>query len=138
MILSWLGSHGCGLCLKMATAVFAARVGTGVQPLQGENYTYSRVLGHIQLLIRPHFHRVVNPSILPPSSPHPPVESDEVQGEGVSCTDLGWVRDMIVDIYICICLHRKPQPIHWLLFIPLHPLKSLHTDGDMNLSRPWG
>ena len=23
-------------------------------------------------------------------------------------------------------------------FIPLHPLKSLHTDGDVNLSRPWG
>ena len=99
----------------MATAVFAARVGTGVQPLLGENYMYSRVLGHVQLLIRSHFHRVVKPSILPPSSPHPPVESDEVQGEGVSCTDLGWVRDMIMDIYICICLHRKPQPIHWLL-----------------------
>ena len=63
MVLSWLGSHGCGLCLKMATAVFAARVGTGVQPLQGENYTYSRVLGHVQLFIRLHFHRVVNPSI---------------------------------------------------------------------------
>ena len=78
----------------------AARVGTGVQPLQGENYTYSRVLGHVQLLIRPHFHRVVNLSILPPSSPLPPVESDEVQGEGVSCTDLGWVRDMIMDIYM--------------------------------------
>ena len=61
----------------------AARVGTGVQPLQGENYTYSRVFGHVQLLIRPHFHRVVNPIILPPSSPLPPVESDEVQGEGV-------------------------------------------------------
>ena len=71
------------LCLKMVTAVFAARVGTCVQPLQGENYTYSRVLGHVHLLIRLHFHRVVNPSILPPSSPHPPVESDEVQGEGV-------------------------------------------------------
>ena len=61
----------------------AARVGTGVQPLQGENYMYSRVLGQVQLLIRLHFHRVVNPSILPPSSPLPPVESDEVQGEGV-------------------------------------------------------
>ena len=86
----------------MATAVFAARVGTGVQPLQGENYTYIRILGHVQLLIRPHFHRVVNPSILPPSSPLPPVESDEVQGEGVSCTDLGWVRDIFLNIYIYI------------------------------------
>ena len=104
MIPSWLGSHGCGLCLKMATAVFAARVGTGVQPLQGENYTYSHVLGHVQLLIRPHFHRVVNPSILPPSSPLPPVESDEVQGEGVSCTDLGWVRDMITELYVYACI----------------------------------
>ena len=86
----------------------AARVGTSVQTLQGENYTYSRVLGHVQLLIRLHFHRVVNPSIQPPSCPLPPMESDEVHGEGVSCTDLGWVRDMIMDIYICICLHRKP------------------------------
>ena len=25
----------------------AVRVGTGVQPLQGEIYTYSRVLGHV-------------------------------------------------------------------------------------------
>ena len=100
MIPSWLGSHGCGLCLKMATVVFAARVGTGVQPLQGENYMYSRVLGHVHLLIRLHFHRVVNPSILPPSSPLPLVESDEVQGEGVSCTDLGCVRDMIMDKYM--------------------------------------
>ena len=52
-------------------------------PLQGEKYTYSCVLGQVQLLIRLHFHRVVNPSILHPSSPLPPVESDEVQGEGV-------------------------------------------------------
>ena len=100
MVLSWLGSHGCGLCLKMATAFFVVRVGIGVQPLQGEDYAYSRVLGHVQLLIRPHFHRVVNPSILPPSSPLPLVESDEVQGEGVSCTNPGWVRDMIMDIYM--------------------------------------
>ena len=89
---------------QLGRSRLAARVGTGVQPLQGENYTYSRVLGHVQLLIRPHFHRVVNPSILPPSSPLPPVESDEVQGEGVSCTDLGWVRDMIMDIYVYACI----------------------------------
>ena len=63
---------------QLGRSRLAARVGTGVQPLQGENYTYSRILSHVQLLIRPHFHRVVNPSILPPSSPLPPVESDEV------------------------------------------------------------
>ena len=37
----------------------AARVGTGVQPLQGENYMYSRILSLVQLLIRLHFYRVV-------------------------------------------------------------------------------
>ena len=120
MISSWLGSHGCGLCLKMATAVFAARVGTGVQPLHGENYTYSRVLDHVQLLIRPHFHRVVNPSILPPSSPHPPVESDEVQGEGVSSTDLGWVRDMIMDIYVYACIGNPSLSFGYFLYLCIH------------------
>jgi hypothetical protein len=30
------------------------RVDPAVQPLQGENYTYSRVLGHGHLLIRLH------------------------------------------------------------------------------------
>jgi hypothetical protein len=35
------------------------RVGPSVQPLQGENYTYSRILGHEHLLIRLRFHRVV-------------------------------------------------------------------------------
>jgi hypothetical protein len=98
----------------------AARVGTGVQPLQGENYTYSRVLGHVQLLIRPHFHRVVNPSILPPSSPLPPVESDEVQGEGVSCTDLGWVRDMIMDIYVYACIRNPSLSFGYFLYLCIH------------------
>ena len=100
--------------------VFAARVGTGVQPLQGEKYTYSRVLGHVQLMIRPHFHRLVNPSILPPSSPHPPVESDEVQGEGVSCTDLGWVRDMIMDIYVYACIGNPSLSIGYFLYLCIH------------------
>jgi len=98
----------------------AARVGTGVQPLQGENYTYSRVLGHVQLLIRPHFHRVVNPSILPPSSPLPPVESDEVQGEGVSCTDLGCVRDMIMDIYVYACIGNPSLSFGYFLYLCIH------------------
>jgi hypothetical protein len=35
------------------------RVGPNVQPLQGENYTYSHILGHVQLLIQFHFHRLV-------------------------------------------------------------------------------
>ena len=56
---------------QLGRSRLAARVGTGVQPLQGENYTYSRILGHVQLLIRPHFHRVLNPSILPPYTPLP-------------------------------------------------------------------
>ena len=98
----------------------AARVGTGVQPLQGENYTYTRVLGHVQILIRPHFHRVVNPSILPPSSPLPPVESDEVQGEGVSCTDLGWVRDMILDIYVYACIGNPSLSFGYFLYLCIH------------------
>ena len=120
MVLSWLGSHGCGLCLKMATAIFAVRVGTGVQPLQGENYTYNHVLGHVQLLIRSHFHRVVNHSILPPSSPLPPVELDELQGEGVSCTDLGWVRDMIMDIYVYACIGNPSLSFGYFLYLCIH------------------
>ena len=48
---------------QLGRSRLAARVGTGVQPLQGENYTYSRVLSHVHLLIRLHFHRVVNLSI---------------------------------------------------------------------------
>ena len=105
---------------QLGRSWLAARVGTGVQPLQGENYMYSRVLGHVQLLIRPHFHRVVNPSILPPSSPHPPVESDEVQGEGVSCTDLGWVRDMIMDIYVYACIGNPSLSIGYILCLCIH------------------
>ena len=44
------------------------RVATGVQPLLGENYTYSRILDHVQLWI---WHHTVGRSIyifLPPSS----------------------------------------------------------------------
>jgi len=56
----------------------AARVGTGVQPLQGENYTYSRILGHVHLLIRLHFHRVVNSSFSTSLWSTSPLESEEV------------------------------------------------------------
>ena len=34
-------------CQSVGLRLAAIRVGTGVQPLQGENYTYSRVLGHV-------------------------------------------------------------------------------------------
>ena len=44
----------------------SGRVGTCVQPVQGENYTYSRVLSHVQLLIQLHFHRVVLPDFYIP------------------------------------------------------------------------
>ena len=105
---------------QLGRSRLAARVGIGVQPLQGEDYAYSRVLGHVQLLIRPHFHRVVNPSILPPSSPLPPVESDEVQGEGVSYTDLGCVRDMIMDIYVYACIGNPSLSFGYFLYLCIH------------------
>ena len=90
MIPSWLGSHGCGLCLKMTTAVFAARVGTSVQPLQGENYTYSRVLGHVQLWIWHHTVVRTTYTFLPPSSTtFPTWIAAEVWGEGVPALTQG-------------------------------------------------
>ena len=64
-------------------------MGTGVQPLQGENYTYSRVLGHVNSYSSVTSSSVVYPDILPPSSPLPPVESAEVQGVGAPA--LTWV-----------------------------------------------
>ena len=61
-----------------------SRVGTGVQPLQGENYTYSHVLGHVQPLIRLHFHRVVLLDILYlPLVYFPARIAVEVRGAGV-------------------------------------------------------
>jgi hypothetical protein len=48
---------------QLGRSRLATRVGTGVQPLQGKNYMYSCVLGHVHLFTRLHFHRVVNPSI---------------------------------------------------------------------------
>ena len=60
------------------------RVGTGAQPLQGENYTYSRVLGHVHSYSSVTSSRVVNPDFyLPLVHSPPPMKSDEVQGEGV-------------------------------------------------------
>ena len=43
-------------------------------------------------------------------------------------------------IYVSICdtiVHRKPLPLLGYTFIPMYP-QSSHTDGDVNLSRPWG
>ena len=131
------------------------RVGTSAQPLQGENYSYSCVLGHVQLLIRLHFHIVVLPDFYLHLVYFPAWIEAEVQEREFSHRLGGFYfllekivdresgcrngpRQGDLDDILARCLHRKPQPIHWLLFIPLHPLKSLHTDGDMNLSRPWG
>ena len=62
----------------------SGRVGTGVQPLQGENYTYSRILDHVQFLIRLHFHRVVLLDILYlPLVYFPARIAVEVRGAGV-------------------------------------------------------
>ena len=60
------------------------RVGTGVQPLQGENYVYSRVLGHVQLWIWHHTVVRITYTFLPPSSTTFPARiAAEVRGEGV-------------------------------------------------------
>ena len=114
----------------------AARVGTGVQPLQSEIYMYSRVLDHVHSYSSVTSSRVVNPDFYLPLV-HFPLWSQ------VRCREREFLhRPGMGERYvygdICICLHRKPQPILWLLFIPLRPLKSLHTDGDVNLSRSWG
>ena len=42
---------GASEAVGVACRLDSGRVGTGVQPLQGENYMYSRVLGHVQLWI---------------------------------------------------------------------------------------
>ena len=62
----------------------AARVGTGVQPLQAENYTYSRVLGHVHSYSSVTSSSLVCLIFLPPSSTTFPARiAAEVQGEGV-------------------------------------------------------
>ena len=61
-----IGASGLvGVVCRLASG----RVGTGVQPLQGENYTYSCVLGHVQLWIWLHIVGRSTYIILPPSSP---------------------------------------------------------------------
>ena len=58
-------------------------MGTGVQLLQGENYMYSRVLGHVQLLIWLHFYRVVLPDFYLPLVHFPAWIATEVREKGV-------------------------------------------------------
>ena len=72
------------------------RVGTGVQPLQGENYTYSRVLGYVHS-----YSSVTSSSLvllyfylsLVYFSARIAVEVRE----GSSRTDLGWVSEGVCD-----------------------------------------
>ena len=47
MAASLVLSRPVSRCQSAGLRLAAIRVGTGVQPLQGENYTYSRVLGHV-------------------------------------------------------------------------------------------
>ena len=75
---------------QLGRSRLAAREGTGVQPLQGENYTYSRVLGHVQLLI---WHHTVGRStyilFYLPLVHFPARIAAEVRGEGVPAPNLG-------------------------------------------------
>ena len=48
------------------------------------------------------------------------MESDEVQGEGVSCTDLGWVRDMIMDIYVYASIGNPSLSFGYFLYLCIH------------------
>ena len=48
------------------------------------------------------------------------MESDEVQGEGVSCTDLGWVRDMIMDIYVYAYIGNPSLSFGYFLYLCIH------------------
>ena len=101
---------------QLGRSRLAARVGTGVQPLQGEIYMYSRVLGHV------HPHSSVTSSSLVlldfylPLAHFPPVESDEVTSKRVLIpTWVGFGMHMLRcldEVYVCIpayCLHRKPH-----------------------------
>ena len=51
---------------QLGRSRLAARVGIGVQPLQGEIYTYSRVLGHVHSYSSVISSRVVNPDFYLP------------------------------------------------------------------------
>ena len=48
------------------------------------------------------------------------MESDEVQGEGVSCTDLRWVRDMYIDIYVYACLGNLSLFFVYSFYLCIH------------------
>ena len=80
-------------CLRVSRSTdrrATGRVGTGVQPLQGENYTYSRVLGHVQLWIWHHTVVRTTYTFLPPSSTtFPALIAAEVRVEGVPAPKQG-------------------------------------------------
>jgi len=40
---------GASKTVRIACRLGSWQVGAGVQPLQGENYTYNCILGHVQL-----------------------------------------------------------------------------------------
>ena len=48
------------------------------------------------------------------------MESDEVQGEGVSCTDLGWVRDIYMDLYVYACIGNPSLSVGYFLYLCIH------------------
>ena len=88
MVPSWLESQRCGLCLS--------RLAPGLQPEWVQVYNpcrmktiriaaYSVMYIPTLLLLYLVYYTLI---FLPPSSPLPLVESDEVQGDGVSYTDL--------------------------------------------------
>ena len=75
-------------CYRLASG----RVGTGVQPLQGENYTYSLVLGYVHSYSSITSSRVVTLIFLPPSSTtFPAWIAAEVQGEEVPASTWAFV-----------------------------------------------
>ena len=113
-------------------------MGTGVQPLQGENYTYSHVLGHVQPLIRLHFHRVVLLDFYLPLVHFLAWIAAEVRERELSNRLGGFLLSFMeindqesgmpelpasrcLDDILACCLHRKPQPIPWLhLYLCIH------------------
>ena len=93
-------------------------MGTGAQPLQGENYTYSRVLGHVHSYFSVTPFRVVNPAFYL-SLVHFPLWSQmrcrereflhrpgigerHVYGLGVTGAGMARVRDRQMTIYILV------------------------------------
>ena len=78
-----------GVCRPMGRLA-TGRVGIGVQPQQGQNYTYSRVIGLVQLWIWHHTVVRATYTFLPPSSTTFLARiAAEVRGEGVPAPKQG-------------------------------------------------